>query len=563
MFEVSSFVGEVAISGTETLLALIGGVALLLWGTRMVRTGFQRAYGVDLRRAIQASTSNRFLAFFAGIGVTAALQSSTATALIITSFATRSLIATAPALSVMLGADVGTTLVVQVLSFDVGWLSPLLILVGVIAFMAGHRTRQRDIGRVFIGLGLMLLALNLIVGASAPMAETAAVQSVIAAMAHEPFLALLIAGLLTWLAHSSLAMVLLVMSLALTATVPLSLAFALILGANLGGAIPPMIMNLRESAVSQQVPVGNFLFKILGCLAVFPLIEFVAPHVAAFDSDPARQVANFHTAFNLCLAVVFIGVTDTMAALCARLLPSTSTVEDPGTPRYLDPAALKSPAVALTCAAREALRMGDTIESMLLKCGTVLRTDDRKLTAEVVDMDDVVDRLHESIKLFLTEVSKRPLDEAQSRRCFEIFAFTTNLEHIGDIIDKNLMELAAKKIRYRLHFSDAGLNEIEELHRYVLDHLRIGLSVFMSGDVEVARRLIEEKSTFRDLERAASDNHLERLRSGLTATMETSSLHLDVLRDLKRIHSHIVAVAYPILEQAGELLETRLKLVQG
>lgn len=207
--------------------------------------------------------------------------------------------------------------------------------------------------------------------------------------------------------------------------------------------------------------------------------------------------------------------------------------------------------------------MGDTVESMLSKCGTVLKTDDRKLAAEVVRTDDVVDRLHESIKLFLTETSKRPLDAEQSRRCFEIFGFATNLEHIGDIIDENLMELAAKKIKYRLQFSEQGLKEIEELHRNVLDHLHIGLSVFMSGDVDVARRLIEEKTKFRDLERAAFDSHLERLKSGLTVTLETSSLHLDVLRDLKRIHSHIVAVAYPILEQAGELCATRLKLDEG
>lgn len=328
------------------MLTVIGGVALLLWGTRMVRTGFQRAYGADLRRAIQVSTRNRFLAFLAGVGVTAVLQSSTATALLITSFATRSLIATAPALAVMLGADVGTTLVVQVLSFDVGWLAPLLILVGVVAFMAGRRTRQRDIGRVFIGLGLMLLALKLIVVASGPIREAEAVQSVVAALAQEPLLALLIASLLAWLAHSSLAMVLLIMSLALTATVPLTLAFLLILGANLGGAVPPMIMTLREAASARQVPVGNFLFKLVGCLVALPLIDFLAPHVAAFDPDPARQVANFHTAFNLCLAIVFIGLTNAMATACARLLPAVSTAEDPGAPRYLDPATLDAPSCA-------------------------------------------------------------------------------------------------------------------------------------------------------------------------------------------------------------------------
>ena len=525
----------------------------------MVRTGFQRAYGADLRRAIQAGTKNRFLALLAGISVTTLLQSSTATALIITSFATRSLIATAPALAVMLGADVGTTLAAQILSFDIGWLSPLLIVTGVVAFMVGRRTRHRDLGRVAIGLGLVLLAIKLIIGASAPIREAEALQSVVAALAQEPLLALLVAGLLTWLVHSSLVMVLLIMSLAATSAIPITLAFPLVLGANLGSALPPMVVTLRAPATARRVPVGNFLFRLVGCLAVLPIVGLVAPYLSALDPDPSRLVVNFHTAFNLCLAIIFIGLTDAMAALCGRFLPEGQIVEDPGAPRYLDPTTLDAPSIALTCAAREALRMGDAVESMLTKCGTVLSNDDRKLVDEVVRMDDIVDRLHESIKLFLTEASKRALDEEQSHRCFEIFGFTTNLEHIGDIIDKNLMELASKKIKYRLHFSEPGLQDIEELHRKVLEHLRLSFSLFMSGDVDVARRLLKEKADFRDLERAAADSHLERLKSGWAASLETSSMHLDVLRDLKRIHSHIIAVAYPILEQVGELRATRLK----
>ncbi len=525
----------------------------------MVRTGFTRAYGGSLRRIIGSGTRNRFTAFGVGLGVTAVVQSSTATALMTTSFAARELVAVAPALAVMLGADVGTTLVAQVLSFDIGWLSPALILVGVVAFMAGKATRSRDLGRVGIGLGLMLLALKLIVGASAPMREAAALQDVIAGLAGEPLLALLIAGLMTWLAHSSLAVVLLVMSLAAAGVVPLTLAFVLVLGANIGGAVPALLLSQGDIAAARRVPLGNMLFRVFGCILVLPFIDQIAPWIAMAGAEPARQVVNFHTTFNLALALVFLPLVDVMAGLCAMVLKDRSDDENPARPRYLDPAVLDNPSVALACAARETLRMGDTIEAMLRKTLDVFRLDDRKLVNEVEAMDDVVDSLHEAIKLYLAEVSRAVMDEEESRRCVDIITFTTNLEHVGDIVDKNLMELASKKIKNRYSFSEDGMNEIAALHGRVVENLQLGLSVFLGEDVKTARKLLAEKVLVRDLEREAAENHLQRLRSGQMESIETSSLHLDVIRDLKRINSHLTAAAYPVLDAAGELRESRLR----
>jgi len=544
------------------LVHVIGGVALLLWATRMVRTGFQRAYGADLRQIIRSGTRNRFLAFLAGLGVTGLVQSSTATALMTASFASRELIAPAAALAVMLGADVGTSLVAQVLSLKIGFLSPVFILAGVVMFMSSKRTRWRDLGRVGIGLGLLLLAIKLIISASAPVRESPALQVVIAALADEPILAVTIAALLTWLAHSSLAIVLLVMSLAATGAVPVGLAFVLVLGANLGGTIPPMMAASGETAMARRVPLGNCIMRAIGVVAVVPFVDLIAPYITSFEADPTRQVVDFHTLFNLALAVAFIGLIDPIAALCRRLLPRRPEAANPAEPRYLDNTMLEEPAVALAAAAREALRMGDVVESMLAKSGQVIRTNDRKLRREVEEMDDIVDQLFEKLKFFLTAVSRSELDGELSDRCVQILNFATNLEHAGDIIDKNLMELAAKKIKNKLNFSEQGQEEIDVLYDRVLDHVRLSFSVFLDGDLDIARRLIREKSEFRDLERAAADNHHARLRSGQPETIETSSLHLDILRDLKRVHSHIAAVAYPILESAGELRPTRLRPVE-
>ncbi len=544
---------------TETLLNIIGGVALLLWGTRMVRTGMTRAFGADLRKVVARGTANRLAAFAAGLGVTILLQSSMATALILVSFAGRGLIALTPALAVMLGADVGTTLVAQVLSLDVFWLSPLLILAGVLSFRSAEGGRPRHLGRVAIGVGLMLLALRLIVATSAPLRDSAALAQIIAPIADEPLLALLLAAALTWLTHSSLAVVLLIMSLAQVGIAPIGLALVLVLGANVGGALAPMTSLLGAPNEVRRVPLTNAAMRLVGALAALPLLPLVMPYLAMLEPEAGRMVVNLHTGFNLALALIFLPLISFLAAAATRLLPDTKAGEGEAEIHYLNDADLDEPTVALANAARETLRMGDVVTAMLADTIVVFRANDGGLAREVSRLDDRVDVKHEAIKFYLTEASRREMDEAEARRTVDVLSFTTNLEHVGDIIDKNLMELAEKKIANRLSFSPEGQAEIEAFHAQVAENLQLALSVFVSGDKTLARRLLGQKVVIRDLERQAVNAHLDRLKRGLPETLETSRIHLDVIRDLKRINSHLTSVAYPILEAAGELRESRLR----
>ena len=547
-------------AGHEILLSIGGGVALLLWAARMIRTGILRAYGGPLRNVLARSTSNRLKGFAMGLTAAGLLQSSTATALLTMSFAGRGLIASAPALAIMLGADVGSTLVVQVLSFDLAWLSPVLLLLGVTMFLTARATIWRHLGRVAIGLGLMLLALTLIVDASSVLRGSEGLQAVLAPLTGDPILAVLLAALLTWLAHSSVAMVLLIMSLTATGVVPLPLGLALVLGANIGSGLVPMVISLSDDPQVRRIPLGNLLFRAIGTLAVLALIDTALPYLARLEADPARQIANFHTLFNLALAVFFLPFVGLMARLTERLVPAPGPQGlAAGQPRYLDRSALDNPGVALTCAAREVLRLADMVEAMLRDVRTVFERNDGRLLDEISDRDDDVDTLHEAIKLYLTDASHNPLEGEDSARFVELITFTTNLEHVGDIIDNNLLPSAQKKIKRRLEFSEEGWRELTDMHARVVDQMRLGINVFMSRDVTMARRLLAAKEEFRDLERSAGENHLDRLRGGEAATIETSSLHLDMLRDLKRVIAHVTSIAYPILDAEGALRKTRLK----
>lgn len=542
------------------ILDLFGGVALLLWGLHMVRSGVVRAFGPELRRFLAWALRNRFTAFLTGLGVTALLQSSTATALMANSFTRKGLVALMPALALMLGANVGTAAVVQLLSFNVTLAAPILLMVGIVAFQQRRHTALRDLGRAAIGLGLMLLALHTLMDTLAPAENAPQLRAVLAAATAAPWVDLLIGAFLAWAAHSSIAAVILGMSLAYSSFITPVGTLAFVLGANLGSSVNPLFEGVRSDPASRRLPLGNFATRVIGCIVAFPLLQPIATALGHFQPNAARFAADFHLLFNLAVAGVFIFALDWMARLLVFLLPERREAADPAAPLYLDEDALGAPTVALSCAARETLHLGDLVEAMFRRSMIALFSNDRKLVAEISRMDNAVDRLCEAIKLYVvTKVTRHPLEEDEGKRAMEIISAAINLEHIGDIIDKNLMELAQKKIKKQLAFSPEGAADLEAIHARVLGSFKLTFGIFISGDVQIARQLLAEKAELRAVESGVMEGHLARLREGRPETMESSSLHLDIVRDLKRIHSHLCSFAYPVLERTGELQPTRLK----
>jgi phosphate:Na+ symporter len=543
-----------------TLLDLAGSVALLLWGIHMVQTGVQRAFGAKLRGFLGSALRNRFKAFLAGMGVTAILQSSTATGLMVTGFAAGGLVELVPALAVMLGANVGTTLIVQVLSFNVAEVAPALILIGLLMFRRAS-TGPRDFGRVLIGLGLVLMALHQFVDLLTPYEDVPSLRMFLGAVSTQPVLDVIVAAGLTWAAHSSVAIVLLVMSFATKGTVPPEAAFALVLGANLGTAINPVLEGATGGdPAAKRLPLGNLLNRLLGVGIALAALPYVGPWLVTIDPDNSRVVADFHTAFNLILALIFLPLLTPYASLLRRWLPAQIAEGDPSRPMYLDLSAQEIPVIALGAAAREALRLADVLESMLQGLRDVFERGDRRQINGTKRLDDILDCLNTAIKTYLTSLDPEALSDADHRRVTEILTFATNMEQAGDIVDKNLLGLATKKLKRGLAFSKEGEAELLTMIDRLTANLRASASLFMTEDERAARLLVAEKEAFRNLEALATACHFERLRSGRVDTAETSSLHLDALRHLKQINTHLVAAAaYSVLESKGELLPSRLR----
>ncbi len=541
------------------LLNLLAAIALLVWGTHLVRTGILRVMGANLRQVLAKSVSNRFKAAASGLGVTALVQSSTATAIIVSAFVGQGLMALPSALAVMLGADIGTSLMALIFSSDLSWLSPLFIFIGVVLFLSKPSTTVGRVGRVFIGLGLMLLALSLVKASATVLTQAPAARALLSSLSSDLLLEITVGALLSVLAYSSLAIVLLTATLAATQVIPVDVALGLVLGANLGSGLLAVLTTLNANVETRQVPLGNLLFKIMGVAIAAPFIHLWLQYAKPVLGDTATVVVLFHLSFNLLSGVFFIGLTQQVAKWVAYALPKPQKSAVAGRQRHLDPSALATPSLALTCAVREAMHQADVVETMLIGVLEVIKNNDHKLAQSLQKMDDTVDELYSDIKYYLTKISREALSEKEGQRWTDIISFTINMEQIGDIIERVLIDVEDKKIKLGREFSEAGMIEITELHTRLLNNLRLGMSVFLNGTLIDAKKLLEEKTRFRHLEHEYAGTHLDRLAVNTLPSIETSSLHLDLISDLKRINSHICSIAYPILDSAGVLAPSRLR----
>ncbi|WP_017347259.1 Na/Pi cotransporter family protein [Pantoea sp. A4] len=534
-----------------TLLNLLSAVALLVWGTHIVRTGIMRVYGADLRRVLSHSIEKKPLAFVAGIGVTALVQSSNATTLLVTSFVAQNLVGLTPALVVVLGADVGTAIMARILTFDLSWLSPLFIFFGVVFFLGRKQTRAGQLGRTSIGLGLILLALQLIVTAAKPITQAAGVQVLFSTLTGDIVLDALIGAIFAIVSYSSLAAVLLTATLSATGVISFKVALCLVIGANLGSGLLAMLSASKTNAAGRRVALGSLLFKTIGMVLILPFVNQLADQLDKLPINDEELVIFFHVFYNLIRCIVMVPFASAMANLCTRLISDDVVDDQKVRARHLDSSALDTPALALVNAAREALRMGDVLEQMLESFHKVMHGNLQE-ERQVQRLDDDVDTLYTAIKLYLAQMQKEELAEEESRRWGEIIEMSLNLEQAGDIIERMCVDVAGKSLTARRAFSAEGLQELETLQTQLISNLRLSLSVFLSHDLNSAKRLRRAKHRFRILIRRYSHAHVDRLHQQNVQSIETSSLHLGLLGDMKRLNSLFSAVAYTVLDQPDD-----------
>jgi len=552
------------VSGSVVLLHLAGAVALMLFATRMVKTGVERAYGDVLRHKLRATMRNPLMAVLAGCGLSIALQSSTAVTLLVGSFAGAGIVSGMSGQLAVRGAEIGSALVVKLLTFDLTLLVPLCMIAGTVMFMATERREWRQSGRILVGIGLLILSLEMIGQASEPLRDSQLLPVIINYFSGDAITTYLLAALITWLFQSSIAAVLLMATLAGRGLITPELGVVLVLGVNLGSSVIAPMLTRSAGPQVRIVPIGNLLMRGLGSLIMLVLFMIFRPHVAFLGATASDQIVNAHILFNVIILLAGLPLAGLVYRASERLVALASKPEPVNALEVtelsaLDESALDVPSQALANATREVVRVCETVEIMLKRIIELYESADASKIKALASLDDRVDRRHAAIKLYLAKVTKNPLTEDEALRCQELIGACVKLEQVGDIIVRNMLVHVKKKVEHGLKFTDEGWRELCAFHASVLANARLAFNALVSRDPETARQLVLEKDRLRDLEKETSASHFERLRDGTAKSIETSSIHLDTIRDLKQINSLLASMAYPVLEERGLLGGSRLK----
>ncbi|WP_062015451.1 Na/Pi cotransporter family protein [Aureimonas sp. AU4] len=538
------------------MINLAGAVALLLFGLAEVKQGVLQAFGGRLRTILAAGTRRSWRALLSGLGATLALQSSTATGLMTASFVERGLVDPRMAQVVLLGANIGTALTAWIVAAGIEWLSPVLLLLGFALRRNGVGPRQ-GAGIALMGVGLLLLSLHLLSLATEPMRASPALAAFIELLDGAWPVALLLSAALALAAASSLAVVILVTALGAAGILSDGLVVVLVLGANLGGALPPVMATSGGAVAARRVVLGNLVARACGVLAVLPLADQVGAALASLGLAGPNLPVDVHLLFNLVLALAAWPLAGPLARLMRRLLPDAP--EERNAPRFLDPDELSTPVVALASATREVLGVGDLVEKMLCDVRDAFRRRDPTFLRGIEPLEKDVDRLQQAVKIYIARIAHDEASDRAHERSAEIVDYAINLEHIGDIIEKGLVHEIGKMVAFDLRFSEEGFRELDSFMETTIENLRMAQTIFVTRDLDLSRRLMDAKLTVRQIEKRSAVRHFQRLRENRRASIETSSLHLDILRDLKRINAHIASVAHPIMDAEGLLVESRVR----
>ncbi|MCP5085960.1 MAG: Na/Pi cotransporter family protein [Rhodobacteraceae bacterium] len=542
------------------LLHLAGATMLLLFAVRMVRTGIERGFGAGFQRVL-TQQSSRSGAAMSGLGLAVVLQSSAAVALLVSGFCTNGVLTFATGLAVVLGGDLGSALLIQVLSIRLDWLVPLLLASGGWLFVKSDQRRLRQYGRILLGVAFILIALRFLREAMEPIRESAFLPAVADYLASDYLTAFIVGAVLAFVMMSSVATILMCVTLVAIGAIPLEAGISLVLGANLGSAVIPLWLTRDMPQVARRVPIANLCLRgswaLIALLAVnaLPITDYLAM------GTPAQTLINTHIGFNVLLVIVSLPLLKVIETLVERVLPETETPDDlqaEAPMSVLDTTTLSNPALAQAGLKRELLRMAGLTEQMARPVLEVFETGDKARIGDLRRLDNHVNDALSGIREFVSAMPWSDMSKPDRKAVRQMMEYAINLETAGDIISKRLLPLATEKAKGGIKFSPAGWSELCALYDRVMANMQLAVNVLVSDDLESARQLMAEKSEVSRLEGKSRKKHLKRLASGEGDSFDSSDIHLDALRALKDLNSQYAAVAYPILYKGGQLLETRL-----
>ncbi|KIC10837.1 Na/Pi cotransporter, partial [Leisingera sp. ANG-M1] len=541
-------------------ISLAGATMLLLFAVRMVRTGIERSYGASFQRLM---TGQRSYASSAATGVAMAivLQSSAAVALLTSGFAASGMLAFPAGLAIVLGGDLGSALIIQILSFKLDWLVPVLLAIGGYLFVKTEAKKARQLGRILMGVAFILISLRFLREAMDPIRDSAFLPAIAGYLARDYITAFLVGGALAFVMHSSVAAILMCVTLVQIGAIPFAAGMSLVLGANFGSAFIPVWLSRGMDLQARRIPYANLALR--GAWAVVALFGANLALRQGLLGDPqgGQMLVNAHLAFNASLLVLALPFCGRLQGLFERLFPEPATAEttQPGRPvSALEQGSYGSATQAVSNLKRELLRMSDLVHAMYRPVLELYQSSTKEQIKAVQVMDEEVNACLSGIRKYVAAIPEEEFSKAQVKTARGLMEYAIRLETAGDVVARRLTVLAGDLNKKNLRFSKDGWMEITRMHEATLANLQLASNVLISDDLESARLLSLEKTELKRMEHDSRKRHLKRLQNGAQDSFETSDIHLETLRALREFNSHIAAVAYPVLYQNGQLLETRL-----
>ena len=544
------------------ILQIFAAVMLLLFAVGLVRSGIERRFGQHFARYLTGHGSSAAAAA-SGMGLAVMLQSAAAVALLLCGFAATGMLGFPTGLAALLGADLGSALVIQFLSLDLRWLQPMLLVAGGWLYLKSDRPQLRIIGRIILGLALILVSLHLLREAVAPLRDSTFLPAVADYLGADMLTGFLIGAALAFVLHSSVAAILMCVALVQTGALPYAAGLSIVIGANLGSALIPVWLTRDMAIEPRRIPIANALLRGSAALAALYLIGAADLAEALMVAGPSASLILIHIGFNLLLVLAFVPLSRHLEAPIQALMPSPAPEGDLATAlddplSALDRPVASEASAALSAIRQEILQMLQEVERMYRPIMALYETDTPGAAEAVRDRDSRVNELFSNLRRFMAESAREKLDKSQLKQSRALLEYAIRVEAAGDLVSKRLTGLAKEKHKSGVQFSEPGQNELTELHALVLAGFGLARHVLLVDDIEAARRLVLDKAAVKRRERSSRKAHLKRLESGQSDSFASSDVHLETLRSLRELYGHLAAVAYPILYRNGQMLETRL-----
>ncbi len=544
------------------MIEIFAATMLLLFAVRLVRTGIERRFGA-LFQSILTRHSNTFVAGGAGMVLATILQSSAAVTVLLTGFAAAGMVTFGLALAGVLGADLGAALVIQVLSYDLGWLQPVLLALGGWLYLKSDRANVRLIGRIVLGIAFILVSLQFLRDAVDPIRESAFLPAIAGYLESDYFSAFIVGAVLAFVMHSSVATILMCVTLVQVGAIPFAAGLSLVLGANLGSAFIPIWLTRDMTISARRIPWANLLLRGSAALVMLIVVNVTGAHEALMVAGAGQSLILAHIGFNLTVFVLATGFVNWMERPMALLLPEPK-VEANVMDQFTDALSpLSDPSasganVAMSSVRHELLQMVTQVERMFRPVLDIYEQDDSDAISALWQQDERVNAQLTEIRRFVARMPRQNMSKAQIKAARGLVEYAIRLEAAGDVVSNRMTRTAQIKHTERTEFSAQGWKELTDLHAAILESFSLARHVLLVDDMDCARRLVLDKAEVKRLSRRSRKAHLKRLERGQTESFQSSDLHLETLRAMRDLHGHIAAVAYPILYKSGQVLETRL-----